>query len=330
MAGNRETGWQAGSHSAYYRPMLAIVLAIAPIFIVIVLGYLLRRGGIPSFEFWNLNDRLVYWVLMPALLFYNMSTADFDADLVGGYAAVILGSFAVALLLGLAGPKVFRYSAPVASSILQGAARHNSFVALAVAERLYGLEGLALASLAVAMLIPTTNVSVVALMVGLVSEAKGMRIATAILRDLVRNPLLVAVALGVAWNLSLGPEERPILHDITRILGGAALPIMLMCVGANLRVKAMAVAIGPTALACLAKLAAFPVAIIVIARVVGLDDTQTMVALIFGAVPSAPSAYTLARQLGGDAPLMAAIVTIQTAISFVTLPATLTLAERLL
>ena len=310
--------------------MLTIVLAIAPIFAVIVLGYLLRRGGIPSFEFWNMNDKLVYWVLMPALLFYNMSTADFDASLVGGYAAVILGAFAVALALGLAGPKVFGYSPPIASSILQGAARHNSFVALAVAERLYGLEGLALAALAVAMLIPTTNVSVVALMVGLVSEAKGIRIATAILRDLVRNPLLVAVAAGVTWNLTLGPEELPVLHDIASILGGAALPIMLMCVGANLRIKAMAVAIGPTALACLAKLVAFPLAILAISQIVGLNEMETMVALIFGAVPTAPAAYTLARQLGGDAPLMAAIVTIQTAITFLTLPATLTLAERYL
>lgn len=310
--------------------MLTIVLAIAPIFVIIVLGYLLRRGGIPSFEFWNLNDRLVYWVLMPSLLFHNMSTADFDAELVGGYATVILGSFSMALVLGLAGPKVFGFPPSVASSILQGSARHNSFVALAVAERLYGQEGLALASLAVAMLIPTTNVSVVTLMVGLVSEAKGMRIATAILRDLVRNPLLVAVALGVTWNLVLGPEKQPILHDIASILGGAALPIMLMCVGANLRVRAMAVAFGPTALACLAKLIVFPAAILVLSQIVGLSETQTTVALIFGAVPTAPAAYTLARQLGGDAPLMAAIVTIQTAIAFLTLPATLTLAERYL
>ena len=310
--------------------MLAIVLAIAPIFIVIVLGYLLRRGGIPSFEFWNLNDKLVYWVLMPALLFFNMSTARFDVALVGGYAAVILGSFAIALALGLAGPRLFRFPPPVASSILQGAARHNSFIALAVAERLFGEEGLALASLAVAMLIPTTNISVVALMVGLVSKAKGMGIATAILRDLIRNPLLVAVAAGVAWNFWIGPERQPVLHDIASILGGAALPIMLLCVGANLRVRAMAVAVGPTALACLAKLIAFPAAILVFSMVVGLTETQTMVALIFGAVPTAPAAYTLARQLGGDAPLMAAIVTIQTAISFLTLPATLTLAERYL
>lgn len=307
--------------------MLTTVLAIAPIFAIIALGYVLRRGGIPSFDFWNLNDKLVYWVLMPALLFNKMSTAAFDASLVGAYASVILGSFAFAATLGLIGPKLLGFSKPVASSVLQGAARHNTFIALAVSERLFGAEGLALAALGAAMLIPTTNVLIVSLMVTLTSEAKGARIATAILRDLARNPLLIAVALGVAWNLSTDGAGAPVLDDLTRILGAAALPIMLMCVGANLRIRAMALSLGPLALSAAFKLLAFPLAVVVLARVVGLNETQTMVALIFGAAPTASSAYTLARQLGGDAPLMAAIVTVQTGIAFLTLPATLALVD---
>ena len=308
--------------------MLTTVLAIAPIFAIIALGYGLRRGGIPSFDFWNLNDKLVYWVLMPSLLFHKMSTAAFDASLVGDYAAVILGSFALAARLGLLGPKLFNFSRPVASSVLQGAARHNTFIALAVSERLFGAEGLALAALGAAMLIPTTNVVIVALMVGLTSEAKGARIASAILRDLARNPLLIAVALGVAWNLSQDGAGAPVIDDVTRILGAAALPIMLMCVGANLRVRAMALSIGPMALASVFKLIAFPIGVIVLSRVIGLSETQMMVALIFSAAPTASSAYTLARQMGGDAPLMAAIVTVQTGIAFLTLPATLALVDR--
>jgi len=310
--------------------MQATLLAIAPIFAIIELGYLLRRGGIPSFEFWNLNDKLVYWVLMPALLFHNMSTADFDPGTVGSYAGVVLGSFAIALALGLLLPRLLGYSAPVASSILQGAAKHNTFIALATAERLFGGEGLALAALATAMLIPMTNISVVSLMTVLLSEARGGRIVTAILRDLARNPLLVAVALGVAWNLALDSEPAPVLHEVARILGGASLPVMLMCVGANLRIRAMAVSIGPMAAASLAKLIVFPIAAVALSLALGLDKTETMVALIFAAAPTASSAYTLARQLGGDAPLMAAIVTVQTAIAFLTLPLALELADRFL
>ncbi len=310
--------------------MLVTAIAIAPIFGIIVLGYLLRRGGIPSFEFWNLNDKLVYWVLMPALLFHKMSLAPFDVELVLDYAAVILGGFFVAVAVGLGGARLAGYPGPVASSILQGAARHNTFIALAVAERLYGVEGLAFAALGAAMLIPTTNISVVTLMVALVRRGEDTNVLRAILRDLARNPLLIAVALGVAWNVGFDAAPAPVLHDVARILGGAALPIMLMCVGANLRVRAMAVAVGPTALASVAKLIAFPLTVVLLARAIGLGETETMVALLFGAAPTASSAYTLARQLGGDAPLMAAIVTMQTAIAFLTLPATIHLADRLL
>lgn len=310
--------------------MLPTVLAIAPIFFIIALGYALRRGGIPSFDFWNLNDKLVYWVLMPALLFNNMSTAAFDASLVGGYAIVILGSFAAAAALGLLGPKLVGWKAPIASSVLQGAARHNTFIALAVSERLFGVEGLALAALGSAMLIPTTNVAIVSLMVTLASERKGASILSAILKDLARNPLLIAVGLGVAWNFGMNGRAAPVLDDVTGILGAAALPIMLLCVGANLRPRAMALSIAPMAMSSVFKLLAFPLAVVALARVVGLNETQTMVALIFGAAPTASSAYTLARQMGGDAPLMAAIVTVQTGIAFFTLPATLALAEIIL
>jgi malonate transporter and related proteins len=310
--------------------MLITAVAIAPIFAIIVLGHGLRRGGIPSFDFWNQNDKLVYWVLMPALLFQNMSTAAFDADLVGDYAIVILGSFAAAVAFGLGASRLAGYAGPVTSSILQGSARHNTFITLAVAERLYGGEGLALAALAAAMLIPVTNISMVTLMVALVSKARGMQVAAAILKDLARNPLLLAVAVGVAWNLGFDGQPTPVIHDIARILGAAALPIMLMCVGANLRTEDLAVAIGPTTLATLAKLLIFPAAVALLARLVGLTEAQTMVAVIFGAAPTASSAYTLARQLGGDAPLMAAIVTLQTAIAFLSLPATLWLLQTVL
>ena len=150
-----------------------------------------------------------------------------------------------------------------------------------------------------------------------------------ILRDLARNPLLIAVALGISVNLA-GPPEIPVLYDMAKILGGAALPIMLLCVGANIRVRAMAAATLPIALSILGKMVVFPLFLGLAALAMGLDTTMTLVAMIFGAVPTAAGAYNLARQMGGDAPSMAAIITIQTALSFVTLPLTIMLADYLL
>lgn len=309
--------------------MLSIFLSIAPIFALIVLGHLLRRGGIPDRNFWNVNDKLVYWVLMPALLFYKTSTIDLTLELIGSFGTVILGAFACAIVFALLAGRLAGMSGAVSSSVLQGAARHNTFIALAIAERLYGAEGLSLAALGTALLIPVTNVSVVSLMVMLVRNPGEGSVVKVILRDLARNPLLLSVGLGVSVNL-LGIGELPVVHDTARILGAAALPIVLMCVGANIQMDKMASAVTPVILSCVGKMVVFPGAIVLLSHLVGLSQFEMFIALLFGAVPVASSSYTLARQLGGDAPLMAGMVTIQTALSFLTLPATMMLVQWLM
>lgn len=309
--------------------MTDIFFSIAPIFVLIILGHLLRRGGIPNVEFWNLNDKLVYWVLMPALLFYKTSTIKLTPELVGSYATVILGALACAIVFALLAGKLLRFSGPVASSILQGSARHNTFIALAMAEHMYGGEGLALAALATALLIPVTNVSVVSLVVALVRRSNDNGVMKAILKDLARNPLLLSVGLGISINVA-GVGELPIIHETAKILGAAALPIVLLGVGANIRLNEITSSVLPVLVSSIGKMVVFPIAIVFLSQLMGLSVLETSVAVLFGAVPTASSSYTLARQLGGDAPLMAAIVTIQTGLSFLTLPLTVMLMNNML
>lgn len=306
--------------------MLVVSLSIAPIFGLIILGYCLRRGGIPSFDFWQINDKLVYWVLMPSLLFYKTSTATYDISLVTSYALVIIGAFSCSVLFALLCSKILGLSGPTSSTVLQGAARHNTFIAIAVAEKLYGVDGLALAALASAMLIPITNLTIVPSMVLIISGSKNKSVISAVVRDLIRNPLLIAVAIGITVNY-LAAEPVPVLHDMTRILGAAALPIMLLCVGASLQLGALSNSTLAVTLAIIGKMFVFPIVTFAIAQWVGLTQIQTMVALLFAAAPTASASYTLSRQLGGDAPAMAAIITIQIALTFITLPLTVFLAQ---
>ncbi|WP_342070332.1 AEC family transporter [Yoonia algicola] len=141
--------------------MLITFLAIAPVFALILMGYGLRRGGIPSTEFWNLNDRLVYWVLMPALFFAKISAADLSGGL-GDYAVLLYAGFFTAIFCGwLFGRK---FAAPQASSLLQGSARFNTFIGLAIAEAVFGTPGLQIAVLGSALLVPVVNVTVVTIM----------------------------------------------------------------------------------------------------------------------------------------------------------------------
>lgn len=305
--------------------MLAIIASIAPIFVLIALGQALWRGGIPSVDFWNMNDKLVYWVLFPALLFSKTSTIALSGALMADFALLVYGGLAAAFLFALLAARLFRLGAPLATSVLQGSARHNTFIAIAVAERLFGAEGLALATLVTALLIPVTNISVVTGMVVLLrGGGSGGRVAAAIARDLARNPLLIAIGLGLTLNLA-GIGRVAVLHEITDVLGSAALPIVLLCIGANIRINEMAAAAMPVALSIVGKMLVFPAAIMLLAQYRDLPDPALGIALLFGAVPTAAGAYSLSRQMGGDAPSMATIITLQTALSFLTLPLTLAL-----
>lgn len=313
--------------------MLQILLSIAPIFALIVLGHVLRRNGIPSLEFWNVNDKLVYWVLFPALLFYKVSTISLSGAQVVPHALVMFGALACSLLFALVAARLAGYDGPLGSSLMQGCARHNTFIALAVSERVFGAEGLAVAALTTALLLPVTNICVVTLMVAMIrgdGEGGGDGgVARAIARDLARNPLLLAVLAGIAWNLA-GLGTLPVLHDSAQILGAAALPVMLLCVGANIQVRAMAAVLGPLLLSMVGRMVVFPTTVIGLALALQLPPAAALVALVYGAVPTAPGGFTLARQMGGDAPVMAGMITLQTVVAFVTLPLTLALGDRLL
>ena len=311
--------------------MSDIFLSIAPIFVLIVLGQLLWRKGIPSIEFWNLNDKLVYWILFPALLFYKTSTIELSGDLIGSYAIVIIGGFASAIAFSLVTAWLLKLEPPVASSVLQGSARHNTFVALAMAERLFGNQGLSLAAIVAAILIPVTNITVVSLMVTILRGEKKGNIGRAILHDLVRNPILISVIVGLSVNL-FQVSEIPVLHDMTQILGGAALPVVLLCIGANIRLRAFGVAGAtiPMLLAVVGKMVVFPGVILLFALALELPAMAILVALLVGAMPTAASSYTLARQMGGDSALMATIITTQTGLAFITVPITITLIQQMI
>lgn len=303
-----------------------LILPIAPIFLLIILGHLLRRGGIPSLEFWNLNDKLVYWVLFPCLLFNKIATIDFSGVHLGGLAVAVYSGFGAAVLFSLLLFFLFRTERPLWTSVLQGCSRHNTFIALAVGEQVFGAEILGTAALVTALLIPVTNVVVVCLMATALAKKDGGSLTAAIFRDLARNPLLLAIGLGLVFNV-MGWVEVPVLTDMTTILGAAALPIVLLCVGANIRIRAMATNFKATLFSVAGKIIVFPAAMAFAGYAIGLEPSLFLAAMLFGASPTAAGAYTLARAMGGDAPAMAGIVTIQTALSFVTMPATLLLAQ---
>lgn len=297
--------------------MESITGALGPLFLLILLGALLGNRRWPSSEFWVQMERVIYFVLFPAMLVGTLATADVSQVPVGRLALVLLGAMA---LFGMALWHFRGWLAlePAAfTSVFQGAVRFNTYVGVAGAAALHGSLGATTAAVAVALMVPIVNVMCVASFVaaGTLGSASVGKSALA----LIKNPLILGCLVGIALNLS-GIGLPGWSEDTVSLLGGAALPLGLVAVGVALRPRALLRFDRGVLATNTIKLVLMPVLVLVLAWALRLDPVSRDVALLFAALPTATSAYILARQLGGDAELMAAIITGQTLLAMLTLP----------
>jgi predicted permease len=300
----------------------AVVLAaIVPVALLIALGAALRRVPGLGDAFWAGAERLCYLVLLPALLATGLATADFSAVPVWGMAgAIFLALVSVAAALVALGPAL-GLDGPAFTSVFQGGVRFNNYIALSAAAGLHGLQGVTLMALATAVSVPTVNVMAV-LVFARYGTARPTLAGT--VRALATNPLILGCAVGLAIN-ALGVPLPGFVVAAARSLGQASLSIGLLCVGAAFQPAALWARPGAAAVSSAAKFVALPAAVALACRGFGVGGAVAEVALLFAAMPTASSAYILARQLGGDAPLMAGITTAQTVLAALTVPLTLAL-----
>jgi hypothetical protein len=290
---------------------VSVALLVLPDFLMIAFGALLaRRAGFDA-GFWRGVERLVYYVLFPALLFRALATAPLafaDAlPFVATGIAFTLGGIALSAL----GQPLCRLPADVFAACFQCGFRFNTYIAIAVAGRLAGETGLALLSLLIGVLVPLVNVAAVAVL------ARGR--ATHVWLELARNPLVLACITGLVWNALALPRPALALR-IVDLLAAAALPLGLLAVGAGLAVRGTD--LPPRAIAWWlgVKLLALPALALAFAHLFGLDATQTTIAVAMAAVPTATSAYVLAVQMGAPGAPVALLISTGTIAAAVTLP----------
>ena len=292
--------------------------------LLIALGWTLKWRNFAGEAFWRGFDRLVYFVLLPALLLHSLIGAEFSGAEAGALAlSAALPIFALTLIL-LAARRALGLEGPAFSSVYQGSVRSNTYVALATVPALYGEGGFALLALLLAAVVPLVNVlSVVVLSV----QGRGRRPKPSeVAGSVATNPLILACALGLLANAS-GTTRLPAGFDgVLAALSAAALPCGLMIVGAALSPGALGGHARGVALSAAAKFLALPLLSLGAGRLLGLQPEALGAVVFFQAQPAATASYVLARQLGGDAELMASIVTVQTLLAFAVLPA----AARLL
>jgi predicted permease len=268
--------------------------------------------------FWDGADRLTYYIFLPALLVHSIATANLvDVPFGDG---IFVGMLSVLLATGLLAAKrqTMGYRGPAFTSVLQGAIRPNTYIGLALAFALYDEAAPGPVAVAIIAFIPLVNIVSAGGLAILGKPSKEGQHRTPGIRVLL-NPLLIACAAGIAVNVAdagLPPVAEPLLS----VLGRAALPIGLLAVGAGLVFKDLGKHPGPIALAALYKLILLPLFAVVLFNLFGIAGPTPAVVALFAAAPASVSSYILARQMGGDARLMAAIITAETLVAFVTIP----------
>jgi predicted permease len=300
--------------------MAVVISALLPVFLLIVLGFVLKRSLMRLDTQWHGLERLTYYVLFPTLLIQTLVQADLSSVPVAGVGGALLLAALVMSLLCLALRPLFsrwNIDGPAFTSIFQGATRWQTFVALAVSSNLFGHTGLALASVAMVAIIPLVNVLSVWVLAQHASPEK--QSVRAIVMTVVQNPLIWACAIGLAVNVTHLPLPK-LWHDVADALGRSSLGIGLLVTGAGLHLEGLLRPSLAASVAVFLKLVLMPVLGVVLALWFGISGSSLVIVAVCSAVPTSSSAYVLARQMGGDAPLLAQIITLQTILAAITMP----------
>src|ERR1044072_4953721 len=266
--------------------MLAVIAALVPVFLLIATGFALRRWLIQQDAHWIGLERLLYYVLFPALLVESLSRADLAKVPVLAVAGTLLAAVVLMSVLCLAlRPLLARHlgtSDAAFTSLFQGATRWQTFVALAVAGNLYGDLGLALASVAMVAMIPVLNALAVWVLARYATPTRPDWRGVALV--IAQNPFIWACAIGLVLNPLAAWIPAP-AHAFLDALGRSSLALGLLIIGAGLRVGEL---IHPNAtmfLACALKLVLMPAIAIAIGASLGLSGINLSVVACCASVP---------------------------------------------
>lgn len=289
---------------------MSIITILLPDFALIIIGFMLQRSTSWGAAFWAGLEKMVYFILFPALLFYATSRAPLDFASTGKLLQVALVAILFGIVLGWLAKPLFRPGPMLFESGVQTAFRFNSYMGLAVAYRLAGDQGTSLMALIIGFSVPICNMAAVH---ALVHKSGGL------LKELAKNPLLLATVGGLLFNL-LGLQIPEVIGVTLSRMGNAAIALGLILVGAGLRLSGLHEAKGMAGYFIAVKLLALPAIAYGLGRWIGLSTLQLQIAVMFCALPTASSAYVLAARMGGNGPFVAFLISAGTLLSIVTLP----------
>lgn len=309
--------------------MQATFESILPIFLLILAGNALKRLKVADDAAWSGMDQLGYWFFYPILIFVTIINADFGElqldSMMLALAITLPLMFALTLGLWLPLRNAGLVDVGEYSSIFQTAVRWNGFMALAIAQKLFGPTGMAVVALVMAVIILPINLVTVLVITKFADKHADW---PTLLKRMISNPMIIAASGGILMRTLPFDLYAP-LNQTLELIGRTAIGMGLVAIGAGLRIGSL----WQPRIACLVpiviKLVIFPAVLMTVSLTLGIHGQQLLYLVLCGAVPTAMNGYVLARQMGGDAELYATVTTQQTLLSFLTIPAVLAIAAQL-
>jgi malonate transporter and related proteins len=301
--------------------MQHIFSSTLPIFLITLLGSIIKRNWISSEEFWRGLEKLSYFLLFPCVLFNYISIADLRADsLIKLVVALIISTSIIAIILVIH-RKTTESDAVAFTSTFQGAIRYNSYIFFGLSSALFGTEGLEIVAVISSYMIVFTNILAVGAFVIYIPDNAGTGNTKSIMLSIkliALNPLIMASIAGFIfnyfdWSIHLG------VSNTISSLSNSALAIGMLNVGAGLKFIVSKEYVRQIFYTGFFKLIALPVVTVIILSIMSITGLEKSVGILYSCLPCASTAYVLSRQLGGDPESMAAIITFTTIFSLVTL-----------
>ena len=290
---------------------MSVILLVLPDFLLIALGWLLFNKLRFSGEFFQGAEKLVYFVLFPALLFHSITQTPLSLSstylLLQATVAVVVVGIAIAWLA----VPVLRPDPTAHASTAQCAYRFNTFIGLSLAGSLAGPQGQTIMAVIVGFAIPLVNMAAV--------HALARQSGGSVFRAILSNPLIVATVIALAFNILKIPIPSSIDTTLQR-LGACAIALGLLCVGATLSLAGGLRDAKLMAWMIAAKLLILPLAALSIGFLLDLSALERQILLLFSALPTASSAYVLAVRMGGNGRLVAVTMSVGTLLSALTIP----------
>ena len=293
--------------------MLNVIEIVLPVFLIIALGYGIRRSELVNDHFFEQANGLVFYVCLPILLFYKISTADFSTNfnisLVIATSSAVGCCFLISYLYGT----WRRFSAPVHGAFCQGAFRGNlAYIGLAIVYNAYGDPGLTRAGILIGFLVPVLNFFAI---LALTLPHQQQQISfQKIAKQIIINPLIIASLLGILWSFFHLPMPT-ILDRSLSIASGMTLPLALLSIGGSFSLAKLKGDLWKAALATAMKLVMLPLVTIVLMLLLGISGLDFAIGLLMAGAPTAVATYIMASRMGGDGELAGTIVMMATGLS---------------